>query len=97
MCNGPFCVPSPANESTGQMSDCPPVPMCIIITPLELLQNSTGVNKNSIWTFIYFHLGFIGENGRFSENKPHFHITEHVMSTQGCLGDAAASRNRAGF
>lgn len=63
------------------MSDCPPVPMYIIITPLELLQNSTGVNKNSIWTLIYFHLGFMGENDGFSENKPHLHIAEHVMST----------------
>lgn len=78
------------------MSDCPPVPMYIIITPSELLQNSTGVNKNRIWTFIYFHLGFIGESGGFSENKPHLYITDHVMSTQGCLGDAAASRNRVG-
>lgn len=58
MSNGPFSVPSPADQSRGQMSDCPPVPMYIIITPLELLQNSTGVNKNSIWTLIYFHLGF---------------------------------------
>lgn len=55
VCNGPFCVPSPADQSTGQMSDCPPVPMYIIITPLELLQNSTGVNKNRIWSLIYFH------------------------------------------
>lgn len=94
--NGAFCAPSPADQSTRQMSDCPPVSMYIIITPSELLQNSTGVNKNRIWPYIYFKLAFIGENGRFSENEPHLHITEHAMSTRGCLGDAAASRNRAG-
>ena len=95
MCSGAFCTPSPADQPTGQMSDCPPVSTCISITPSKLLQNSTGVNTNRIWPYIYFQLGFIGENGRFSENEPHLHITEHAASTHGCLDDAAASRNRA--
>ncbi|KAI1241858.1 hypothetical protein IHE44_0005360 [Lamprotornis superbus] len=44
MSQGPFALMGPlsmADQSTGQMADCPPVPMYIIITPLELLQNST--------------------------------------------------------
>lgn len=63
VCNGAFRAPSPADQSTRQMSDCPLVSTYIIITPSELLQNSTGVNKNRIWPYIYFKLGFIGEKG----------------------------------
>lgn len=33
VCNRAFCAPSPADQSNGQVSDCPPVSMYIIITP----------------------------------------------------------------
>lgn len=60
VCNGALCATSPEDQLNRQVSDCPPISMYISISPLELLQNCTGVDMNRIRPYVCFRLVFTG-------------------------------------